>query len=64
MPVTTTNNINTIIGRNYTFGAVRLTIEDIERKAKDNSHRNAYLTFESFLNHLKNKKRNEKFCFR
>jgi hypothetical protein len=55
MPVTTTNNRNTVIGISVIPRAVRLTIEDIEREAKECSEYIAYPTFSSFLNHLKNK---------
>ena len=58
MPVTTTNNINTIIGWSGEYGvARRVTIEDIENDAKLYSDVYVYPTFESFLNHLKNKKK-------
>jgi hypothetical protein len=53
MPVTTKNNINTLFGFSERFAARRLTIQDIEWRAKDKSLRNAYPKFSSFLEHLK-----------
>jgi hypothetical protein len=53
MPVTTTNNINTLFVISFTYDALRLTIEDIDVWAKKYSKDNAYPTFSSFLERLK-----------
>jgi hypothetical protein len=55
MPVTTTKNIKTFFGiSRFVNCAVRLTIEDIEKRVKKYSDENEHPTFESFLNHHKN----------
>jgi hypothetical protein len=54
MPVTTTNNINTHLGFSCKECAWGLTIEEIDEWMQRFAVENAYPTFESFLNYLKN----------